>query len=58
VNVLARLGSHLGDAAKRDRIRYVTLIRCRDRQQMDDTERRLIQLHRPEWNTAGIPRED
>lgn len=52
-NVLARLGSHLGDAVKRASVRRVSLIRCRDFEQMDRLEARLIAQHQPPWNVIG-----
>lgn len=51
-NVLARLGSHLGDRNKRGHVERVTLIRCRGPREMDLTERELIKHHRPPWNTV------
>jgi hypothetical protein len=53
-NVLARLGSHLGNPARRYQIERVTLVRCRTARQMDDTEMRLITKHQPPMNIAGI----
>jgi hypothetical protein len=57
-NVLARIGDHLRDPARRYRIHWVTLIRCRTERRMEETEGRLIRKYRPELNTAGIPAED
>lgn len=54
-NVLSRLGSHLGDREKRARVERVTILRLSTRRGMDTEERRLIRLHRPPWNLAGVP---
>ena len=53
-SLFVRLGSHMGDAEKRSRVRKVTLIRCRTYSQMCKTELRLIRRYRPELNTAGL----
>lgn len=52
-NLLARLGTHLGEAAKKDAVRKVTLIRCDTKAQMDDTETQLIIHYGPYWNIQG-----
>ena len=43
------------DRTRMHRVRWVTLIRCKDGRQMDKTETRLIGRYRPELNIAGIP---
>ncbi len=55
-NVLARLGAHLGDSAKRPLIRKVTLLRCKTEKQMKRTETRMIAQFQPPMNTVGVRR--
>ena len=54
-NILARLGDHMSNPARRHRVRKVTLIRCKNQLTMDRTEDRLIRRYRPELNIAGVP---
>jgi GIY-YIG catalytic domain len=49
-NILNRLGSHLGDNAKRAQVGWVTLIRCTSQQAMLRRETGLIRKYRPAWN--------
>lgn len=49
-NILARLGDHLGDSAKRSRVGWVTLVRCTSERAMLRREAELIRRYRPEWN--------
>jgi len=49
-NILARLGAHLGNSAKRPRVGWVTLIRCTSEKAMLAREAQLIRRYRPEWN--------
>lgn len=55
-NILARLGSHLGDPAKRRLVRSVTLVRCSTYRRMMTLEGRLIRKYNPQFNTAGCDR--
>lgn len=57
-NVLARLGSHLGDWRKRDQVERVTLLKCASVQQMDSAETRMIHHYQPPLNTVGIISRD
>lgn len=58
-NILARLGSHLGNPQRRHSIERVTLIRCATERIMVATEARLIREHQPPWNILGIiPQEN
>jgi hypothetical protein len=54
-NVLSRLGSHIGDPAKRAHVTRVAVKRCRSKFDMDATEQRLIAQYCPPWNTASLP---
>lgn len=49
-NILSRLGTHLGGAAKRSRIGRITLIRCTSQKAMLRPEDELIRKYRPTWN--------
>jgi hypothetical protein len=49
-NILARLGSHLGDPSKRAGVGWITLIRCTSQQAMMRREAELIRKYRPAWN--------
>lgn len=53
-NVVARLGSHMGDQVRRGLVRRVTLTRCPDFESMCLLERQLIAQYRPELNIAGV----
>lgn len=53
-NILARLGSHLGDGLKRPHIQRVTVTRHDGPEAMCRAEAGLIALHQPPWNRAGI----
>jgi hypothetical protein len=55
-NILARLGTHLGDAGKRPGIGWVTLIRCTSELAMVRREAELIRKYRPSWN-RHVPAE-
>lgn len=56
-NVLGRMGSHFGVLVKRAKIKRATVYRASTKEEMDAEERRLIRLHRPPWNTIGVPKE-
>ncbi|HUZ52658.1 MAG TPA: GIY-YIG nuclease family protein [Streptosporangiaceae bacterium] len=49
-NILARLGTHLGNTEKRAGIGWVTLIRCTSERAMMRREADLIRKYRPAWN--------
>lgn len=53
-NILARLGTHLGDTKKQPHVHRVSLIRCADARAMSAAERRLIRTHQPLWNVVGV----
>lgn len=52
-NLLSRLGSHMGERAKRVVVTRVTVTRCKSERQMRDTEARLITQWQPPMNTVG-----
>ena len=52
-NILARLGAHFGNRAKRRLITKIQLVRCATRHVMDTTEADLIAHYRPQLNIAG-----
>lgn len=52
-NILARLGSHLGDKAKRTLVERVQLIRCRGQHGMNRLEAELIYKYNPTLNVSG-----
>jgi hypothetical protein len=54
-NVLARLGSHLGEQAKWIAVWHVSVQRCPTVREMEALEKRLIRQLRPPWNKAGVP---
>jgi hypothetical protein len=56
-NVLARVGSHLGEAAKRRAVTRVTITRYETRGAMLDAERALIERYNPPLNIVGVKRE-
>jgi hypothetical protein len=47
---MGRIGSHMKDRVKGSRIRYVTLERCKLKEQVDWLERELIRQYLPELN--------
>jgi hypothetical protein len=49
-NILARLGTHMGDNRKRGRIGSVTFFRCSSEKEMLRVEDDLIRRHWPAWN--------
>jgi hypothetical protein len=52
-NVLARVGTHVVNPAKRPRITRVTLVKCFSAEDMEQTEGRLIEFYEPELNQLG-----
>lgn len=55
-NVLGRLGYHMSkDKKKLTATRYVELIRCADRDDMNATEIKLIRKLKPAFNTLHHP---
>ncbi len=55
-NILARLGTHLGNPEKRAGVGWITLIRCTSEAAMVRREGELIRKYRPAWN-RHIPSE-
>lgn len=53
-NVLSRLGAHMGNPDRRDRIKSVQLIRCSGEATMKRTEAALIREYGPPLNTIGV----
>lgn len=56
-NVLARVGTHIVNPAKRPRITRITLIKCYSEAAMHETEGRLIDFYEPELNRLGSDRK-
>jgi excinuclease UvrABC nuclease subunit len=59
-NILARLGSHMGDSHKRGRVGAVSVmaygpVNKENRGRMLFAERMFIGLHQPPWNIIGVP---
>lgn len=55
-NILARLGSHIGDAKKREVVTRVSLLKCADFDDSVEVERELIARYSPPWNRLGVRR--
>lgn len=55
-NLFSRLGSHMTDPAKRYKVYWVTIVRCKDEDSMNRVEEDLIRHHCPPLNTQGVPR--
>lgn len=54
VNPLSRVGIHLADSYKRPEIARVVVRPCSSKEDMDETEVRLIRAYRPPWNVAKL----
>lgn len=54
-NILARLGTHLGNVGKRAGVGWITLVRCTSREAMLRREAELIRRYRPAWNKQIPP---
>lgn len=54
-NVIARLGNHLTHPERRDRIKEISILKCKDYDDMMQCEAQLIRRHQPEWNIKGNP---
>jgi predicted GIY-YIG superfamily endonuclease len=56
MNVLSRLGNHMGDQRKRTSTEEVQLLRCKTQAEMVRTELALIRKYNPPLNIAGVTR--
>ena len=54
INILSRLGTHLGNGSKRPQVGWVSVVRCASEDEMLTREYALIRKFRPPWN-AFVP---
>lgn len=54
-NVLQRLGAHMSDSGRRNRVERIQLISCASKTGRRALETQLIGKYRPPWNLVGLP---
>lgn len=54
-NIYSRLGSHFAGNQKRQFVRYVEIILCKDETHMDELEIIAIEILKPPWNIQHNP---